>query len=146
MPLSTPGALVNWTPEYSTTCQWLRHRARKSRSPTRQYLGARLGKDPAYGLPVIHDEPDVAGAVGRLGAAFGEGNKLVAGVDKRHARSTPAQPYLREMAVELQSLLFIADLKSYVVYPNEFRAGAHDSFPLPSERARHYSADSFALR
>src|SRR6185503_18643232 len=48
------------------------------------------------GLLVVDDETEVTRLVGRLAAAFGEGDELVAHVDERHPGYPPAQLELED--------------------------------------------------
>ena len=69
----------------------------------------------AHGLLVVDDEAEVAAVVGRLAAALGERQELVAHVDERHARSAAAELECEQAAVEIECLVEVADLERDVV-------------------------------
>ena len=63
--------------------------------------------------------------VGRLPAALGEREELVAHVDERHARCPAAQLEVEEPAVEGERLLDVAHLERDVVHAHRAWARAH---------------------
>ena len=84
-------------------------------------------------LEIVHHQPEVARAVGRLGSALREHQELVAHVDKRHPRHPPAQLELEQLPVEAQPLLDVPDLEHDVVDADE--TGTGERLP-PGRRLR----------
>jgi hypothetical protein len=79
------------------------------------YLGVRTFECAAHCLPVVYDQTNVPMLVRALRSAFGQGEKLIPGVNERSTRPTPTQLQLEKLPVELQSFFDIADLQGHVV-------------------------------
>src|SRR5919197_2359430 len=82
-------------------------------------VDARVLQSAARRLLVVDDEAEVPVRVGRLRAAGGERDELVAHVDEGHPAGAPAQLELEDAPVELERLLDIAHLERDVVQADE---------------------------
>ena len=100
------------------------HGSRKSRPRLGTISAAGRLERRADGVLVVDHEPEVAVAVGRLAAALGEGDELVARVDEGHPGRAAAQAQLEDLAVEGERLVEVADLEGDVVDADEPRGHA----------------------
>src|SRR5262249_29430410 len=87
----------------------------------RQHLDLRRLERTARRLLVVDHQAEMAAIVGRLLAAFLEGDELVAQVDEGHGLALAAQLELEQPAVEGQRLLDVADLERHVVEADNAR-------------------------
>jgi len=88
------------------------------------HLRAGLSRGGECRLTLVHHEPDVAVLVGRLRAAAGNGEELIAHVDERD-RVAVASPQreVEDPAVEVEGLVDVADLDRHVIDSDESRHG-----------------------
>src|SRR5262249_4806060 len=82
---------------------------------TGQRLDAGRRQRAAHRVLVVDHESEMTAAVGRLGAALLQREKLVAQIDERRGLALSAQLELEQTAVEGQRLLDVADLERDMV-------------------------------
>lgn len=96
-----------------------------------QHLGVQDLERGAHRLPVIDDQPEVAGLVGRLRPGRRERDELVARVEEGHVVAhPPSQLELDEAAVEGQRGVQVVDLQRDVVDADQAGHGACSRLPL----------------
>jgi nitroreductase len=92
---------------------------------TAEELDSRLSQRLERGLSVLDDEPEVPLVVGRLRAALGEREELVAHVEKGHVPVAFGHLEVEEAAVELDRLVEVAHLERDVVDAHEPGSRGH---------------------
>src|SRR5215208_7207313 len=121
-------------------------RVEEVKASARHDLYPHLLERPPDHPPVVYHHPDVPMFVGGAVLALGERDELVSCVYERHSGSATPQLDLEEASVELERVLYVPDLDSDVVEPDELRAIVHHAIIYSSGSSRYPASAVGTLR